>query len=756
MIRVAFLFVLFHWITFVFARPTLLAQETEPAKVTYDDHVKSIFQQRCSSCHGPSRKESDLDVTNYTNLMLGGGSGEVIAPGSADDSYLFRLISHTDAPEMPPSGKIPDAEIELIGKWITLGALENAGSKPKKMKPKLDLAQSGDALTRPETVVVPLRIPVEPVVRPARASVISVAASPWANVVALSTPRQVLLYAADSMELLGVLPFEEGTAHQLRFSRSGSLLLGAGGKDGKSGTTILWDVATGERITSVAQELDVILAADLTADQSLLAIGGPSKLVKVLSVDDGSPRFEIKKHTDWVTALEFSPDGKFLATGDRNGAIHVWETATGAEVFAIPGHTKSISALSWRLDSKILASASEDTTLRTWEMEKGGAVKNWAAHGGGVTDVQFMRDGQIATCGRDQLAKIWNQDGGLVRQFPALSDVAVSLAYCNDLNRLVAADWAGNIILWDAEGNEVGRLLANPPTLAERLSSANELLANTLNKFAPLEAELQVSTQKLNELKTSITTQQQQRDAAESKLNELKKQLAEGQASINEWNQQQAAAETEQKHLQNSIPLLEAALEKISAALEAMLDDAELKQSKAHLESKINSSRNRLAELESRIPQLVQQQTELQMKLDQSTAMISKETENLNSLNAMLTSLMSNVASTEKEVAEKGLQASQVSAEVEAAKQLVAKWQSENDFIHQLEALNLHLQSAEKSIEEKQSVENELQSALKELEVQLKDAQEQTVLTERQAEEIRQQMLQLRSASAEQNDPAKK
>lgn len=718
--------------------------QNDAEKITYDDHVKGIFQQRCSSCHSANRKESDLDVMNYTSLMLGGGSGEVISPGSADDSHLYRLVSHQDSPEMPPSGKIPDAEIELIGKWISQGALENAGSKPRKMKPQLDLAQSGDALTRPETVVVPLRIPVEPVVKTSRPAAFSLAASPWANVVALSTPRQVLLYSLDSLELLGVLPFEEGTAHKLAFSRTGNVLLGAGGKDGKFGTTVLWNVATGERITTVGDELDVVLAADISADLQLVAIGGPNKLVKLLSVDDGSVRLEIKKHTEWVTAIEFSPNGKWLATGDRNGAIHVWEIATGAELFALAGHTKSISSLSWRLDSNILASASEDTTVRTWEMEKGGAIKAWGAHGGGVTDLQFMRDGQIATCGRDNTAKIWNQDGGLVRQYPALADVAVSLAYCNDAARMVAADWAGNIVVWGAEGNEIGRLVANPPTLEERLKAANEVLALAINKFTPLEGELQVTAQKLNGLKSSVAMQQQERDEIEAKLNQAKSEQSATQEKLMAVTNQFAAGEKEQQQFQASLPLVETALEKIAAAADAMPDDPDLKQARVQFETKLAAIKTRLVELETQLPQLVNEKTALETELTQKTEIVSKETDTLNSANGKLTEMMIQVAPLEQELAEKNAVAQQVAAEVNSAKQMVAKWQGENEFIRKLESLYGELAAAEKSIGEKQSTEQELQKSLHELEQKLKQAQEQTRLSEEEANTIRKRMLELR------------
>ena len=34
-------------------------------KVTYDDHVAAILRQRCGSCHNPTAKKADLDVTNF-------------------------------------------------------------------------------------------------------------------------------------------------------------------------------------------------------------------------------------------------------------------------------------------------------------------------------------------------------------------------------------------------------------------------------------------------------------------------------------------------------------------------------------------------------------------------------------------------------------------------------------------------------------------------------------------------------------------
>ena len=78
------------------------------------------------------------------------------------------------------------------------------------------------------------------------------------------------------------MAFPERTAHVLKFSRNGELLLAAGGRGAHSGKAVVFDVKSGKRVIEVGEdELDSILAADLSNDHRLIAIGGPDKKVKV-------------------------------------------------------------------------------------------------------------------------------------------------------------------------------------------------------------------------------------------------------------------------------------------------------------------------------------------------------------------------------------------------------------------------------------------------------------------------------------------
>ncbi len=472
------------------------AADKAPAvkRITYDEHVLPIFRDRCVACHNQDKAKGGFRLHTYTALMAGSSSGEVVKPGNPDGSPLYLVAAHKQEPFMPPSSaKLADDKLTIIRAWIAGGALENAGSKAKiAAGPKTDIGLTSIVKGRPPgpPPMPAVKLRLEPVVKTARpGAVTALAASPWAPLVAVAGQKQVLLYHADTLNLLGILPFPEGVAHVLKFSRNGSLLLAGGGRGGKAGKVAVWSVKTGQRILTVGEETDCVLAADISADQTQIALGSPSKMIRIYSTRDGKLLREIKKHTDWLTTLEYSPDGVLLATGDRNGGLFVWEAYTGREYFSLRGHTAAITDVSWRADSNVLASASEDGTLRLWEMENGGQIKAWTAHVGGVQAARYAPDNRLLTCGRDRLVRLWDQNGAQQRVFEAFTDVALRAAVTHDTARVLAGDWTGDIRVWTtADGKRAGTLASNPQPTADRLLAATKELEARQAAHAPLAA----------------------------------------------------------------------------------------------------------------------------------------------------------------------------------------------------------------------------------------------------------------------------
>ena len=578
-INARYLATLIAWLITVFAC-AMPASGQAPKKVTFDDDVRPLLQRRCSVCHNSDRREGDLDVTSFVNLMQGGGSGTVLEPNDPEGSYLYELVTHADSPEMPPNGnKIPDAEIKLLADWINGGLLENRGSKAVEGKPKVNLALNMSPTKRPEVSPTPFRMSLEPVITPTVGSVLALAANPWAPVIAVSTPRQILLYRSDRLELAGVLPNQTGVAQSLSFSRNGELLLAGGGRGGESGSVLMFNARTGELIDQVGEERDTILTADLSSDQSLIAIGSPNKRVGVMT-SAGDSVHELKRHTDWVTAVGFSPDGQFLATADRNGSLLLWETESGVFVQKLDGHTKAITSLQWRSDSRFFVTASEDGNVRVWNSRDPKPVKSWNAHKAGSLVAGFRRDGTIYSAGRDRLVKLWQADGKAIRTFKGLQDIVVAAAVCDETNRVFAADWNGKLLAWNLEDGKVLKTLpANPPTLNQRLSQAKLDLqpaqakvndAVTVCDYLETQISMAKAQQKVTDEQFTEAEQQQQQDwaASQTKLDAAEQELTTKQKAISRW---ESEIQLEQKltKLKKQLAAAEAADQKAKHAARA-------------------------------------------------------------------------------------------------------------------------------------------------------------------------------------------
>lgn len=508
------------------------------APVTFEDHVLPVFREHCCACHNPDKKTGGLDLTSWGQTMAGGSSGEVIAPGDPDASYLLMLVSHTSEPKMPPAAdKLPAASLALIRDWIAGGVIERSGSQPVARKPS-GLALDGAAAIKPEgPPVMPPRLSLEVISHgPRPTTVAALAASPHGEVVALGGRQQVLLYHAGSLDLLGVLPFPEGVVRSLRFSRTAKLLVAGGGAAAKTGRVVVWDVATARRVAEVGEEFDEVLAADISADQRFVALGGPAKVVRLLRTTDGAVAHEIRSHTDWVTALEFSPDGRHLATGDRAGNLFLWETRGAREAGVLKGHADAITAVAWRPDGLAVASVSGDGSVRLWDAKSAQQIKTWAAHDGGAAWAAWLADGRLVTTGRDKKAKLWKPDGSLEREFGPLGDIGTRVAVTSDSARIFAGDWAGAVTAFaTADGTPVGPIDANPPKLEQRLAAATQALGEVAAAGQAAAAKAGEAAQSLQAAESQVAAARQALEAAQGALDVAKAREAEAAKAVERW-----------------------------------------------------------------------------------------------------------------------------------------------------------------------------------------------------------------------------
>lgn len=634
----------------------------EPAKITFDDHIKPIFREYCSSCHNNNAKKSGLSLETYQATMAGGSSGEVLVAGDLDSSRLYALTAHKEQPVMPPmADRIPQAKLDLLKTWVEQGMPENSGSairKPMASAAAISVAATG----RPEG---PPPMPTSvlkqtPLYTPKASAVSALAASPWSPLIAVGGQMQVALYHATTGQLLGIIPFPEGEPQSITFSRDGRLILIGGGRHSASGFAVLHDITTGNRIAKVGDELDIVLSADISDDNRWIAVAGPQKMVRVYDTLSGELKWEQKKHTDWIYAVRFSPDGLLLATADRAAGLVVWETGTGRMYADLAGHKNEIRSLAWRPDSGAVISASLDGTLKMWDMNESKLIKSWDAHGGGAAAVAVANDGVIVSTGRDNKVKVWDAAGNAAGEMPALVEAGHEVAITVDSTHVAAGDWAGNVRLWTrANPADEKRLAANPPTLEmtrqqsrDRFSQLAAVGQTALTELTQQQSQTIAVQKAWMDQQLQLPTLAAQLTEANNAANQLKAAvdgyapaIAAKQAEIAKSNEALQAktaqlnqANAEKKPLDDNVAALQKQKETAGADVAAL--DGQIAEANKAIEAKvaaITQLTNELNAVQTEKAQREKELAELAVALDTKTKEHAAATAKLNEMAAAKT-----------------------------------------------------------------------------------------------------------------------
>ena len=110
-------------------RATVRAADTpDPVKLQYyKTSVQPVLQANCYRCHSGMNRRGGLQMDTRQALLHGGHDGPAIVAGRPEDSLLIKLIRHEgpkdDPMSMPPKGKLSDADIAVVTRWVQDGAV---------------------------------------------------------------------------------------------------------------------------------------------------------------------------------------------------------------------------------------------------------------------------------------------------------------------------------------------------------------------------------------------------------------------------------------------------------------------------------------------------------------------------------------------------------------------------------------------------------------------------------------------------------
>jgi uncharacterized protein DUF1549/uncharacterized protein DUF1553/cytochrome c len=157
----------------------LLAVEGEPDRPNkpftpeqirlYEVEVKPILTRHCLKCHGSGPKiRGGFRLDSRQAVLRGGDLGPAALPGDPAQSLLIKAINYREL-EMPPAGKLPARDIEVLTRWVKEG-LPWVPDSQVTSAPTTDRAKDA-ADTRPAKPAPGDGWSLRPVLRPAVPSV---------------------------------------------------------------------------------------------------------------------------------------------------------------------------------------------------------------------------------------------------------------------------------------------------------------------------------------------------------------------------------------------------------------------------------------------------------------------------------------------------------------------------------------------------------------------------------------------------------
>src|SRR3954467_130032 len=111
--------------------PIVCAADPPPAAGEFFEmRIRPLLVKRCFTCHTAGHM-GGLDMSGREALLKGGDRGPAISADQPQDSLLLKAVSYKlDALKMPPSGKLPDNEIDELTAWVKAGAVWPESAKP--------------------------------------------------------------------------------------------------------------------------------------------------------------------------------------------------------------------------------------------------------------------------------------------------------------------------------------------------------------------------------------------------------------------------------------------------------------------------------------------------------------------------------------------------------------------------------------------------------------------------------------------------
>ena len=136
-----------------------VSAQTDGQSEFFEKKIRPVLA-KCSGCHGEQVQMGSLQLTTVAGLMKGASTGPIVVKGDPEKSRLIQAVSYQSQIKMPPTGKLPDDEIQALREWVNMGVPWPEG----RPATTAGLASVGSARTQ-HWAFQPIKDPIPPIVK---------------------------------------------------------------------------------------------------------------------------------------------------------------------------------------------------------------------------------------------------------------------------------------------------------------------------------------------------------------------------------------------------------------------------------------------------------------------------------------------------------------------------------------------------------------------------------------------------------------
>ena len=238
------------------------------------------------------------------------------------------------------------------------------------------------------------------------------------------------------------------------------------------GTSILWDLASGQALKTLTGHANGVTAVNVTPDGKCAVSGFSDGTCILWDLESGKALKTLVGHTEGVTTVSVTPDGKRALSGSRDNTCILWDLESGQALKRLKGHTDLVYAVSMTADGRRAVSGSSDGICILWDLDSGQTLKTLTGHANSVTTVSVTPDGKHALSGYiDSICILWDLESGLaLKRLEGHTGNVNAVSMTPDSRRAVSGSNDKTCILWDLESGRALKTLTGHTSMVEALS----------------------------------------------------------------------------------------------------------------------------------------------------------------------------------------------------------------------------------------------------------------------------------------------